>query len=72
MKSFIQLIVGTVILVGSLVLLYLLATSEINFKDLTFAIYFGVFAVMAALGFFVLTRNDDNEETNPVKEKPRM
>ena len=46
-----------------------MATFEIDFKDLTFAVYFGTFAAIAAVAFFVLTRNDDNEETNPAKEK---
>ena len=71
MKTIIQLTIGLFMLVASLILLFLMATSEIDFKDLTFAIYFGAFATIAAIAFFVLTRNDDNEETNPAKEKGR-
>jgi cadmium resistance protein CadD (predicted permease) len=70
-KTLIQLGVGAFVAVASLVLLVLMAFSEINFKDLTFGTYFGLFATLAAIGFFVLTRNDDNEETNPGKESPR-
>ena len=68
---YVQLIVGVFTLIGTLVFLFLLATSEINFKDLTFAIYFGTFATFAAIAFLVLTRNPDNEETNPGKERGR-
>lgn len=71
MKQIIQLILGSLSAVASIVLLVLMAMSELNFKDLTFAIYFGLFAAIAAIAFFVLTRNDDNEETNPGKEKVR-
>jgi len=48
-----------------------MAFSEIDFKDLTFAVYFGIFGTIAGVAFFVLTRKEDNEETNPVKEKPQ-
>ena len=71
MKALIQLAVGAFTLVASLVLLYLMATSELNFKDLTFGKYFAAFATIAAIAFFVLLRNDDNEETNSAKEKRR-
>lgn len=71
MMFIIQLLIGFFCAGASLVMLFLLATSEMNFKDLTFAIYFGVFAIMTAISFFVITRNPDNEETNPAKEKPR-
>ena len=71
MMAIVQLLVGFLTVGASLVLLFLMATSEINFKDLTFAIYFGAFATIAAIAFFVLTRKDDNEETNPAKEKGR-
>ena len=71
MKALFQILVGFLIVGASLVLLFLMATSEINFMDLTFAKYFGLFATIAAVGFVVLLRNDDNEETNPGKEKPR-
>ena len=69
MKTVIQLIVGTLSLVGTLVVLFLLATSEMNFMDGKFTTYFGALSILAAITFFVLTRNDDNEETNPAKEK---
>ena len=71
MKALIQLTIGFLTVLASLVLLFLMATSEINFKDLTFGIYFGIFVTLAAVAFFILMRNDDNEETNPGKEKLR-
>ena len=71
MKALFQILVGFLTVGASLVLLFLMATSEIDFKDLTFGTYFGLFASIAAIGFFVLLRNNDNEETNPGKEKPR-
>ncbi len=71
MKSLIQIAIGLFTVVASLVLLFLMATSELNFHDLTFALYFASFSAIAAIAFFVLTRNDDNEETNPGKEKAR-
>ena len=71
MKAIIQLAIGFLTVVASLILLFLMATSEIDFKDLKFGIYFGAFAMLAAVAFFVLLRNDDNEETNPAKEKRR-
>ena len=69
MKPLIQIGLGSLTCVGTLVFLFLLVTSELNFMDLRFAAYFGAFSTMAALSFFILTRNDDNEETNPGKEK---
>lgn len=71
MKETFKLVVGVFTVVFSLVLLVLMVLSEINFMDLTFAKYFGAFATMTAIAFFVLTRNDDNEETNPAKEKTK-
>lgn len=71
MKILIQLIVGGICALASLALLVLMAFSEINFKDLTFAVYFGVFGTIGGIAFFVLTRNEDNEETNPAREKRR-
>ena len=71
MREIIQLMVGFLSAVASLILLFLMATSELNFKDFTFAAYFGIFSVIAAINFFVLTRNKDNEETNPGKEKAK-
>ena len=69
MKSLIQIGIGFFLAGVSLVLLYFLAISELNFQDPTFGLYLGIFAMLAGIGFFVLTRNDDNEETNPGKEK---
>ena len=71
MKALFQILVGFLTVGASLVLLFLMATSELNFKDLTFGKYFAAFATLAGIAFFVLTRNDDNEETNPAKEKRR-
>lgn len=71
MLSNIKLIIGTITTLGSLILLFLMAKSELDFRDLTFAKYFGAFATMTAIAFFILTRNDDNEETNPEKEKTK-
>ena len=71
MKALFQILVGLFTVGASLGLLFLMATSEIDFKDLKFGIYFGAFATIAAIAFFVLLRNDDNEETNPAKEKPK-
>ena len=64
-----KLFFGFLIAGASLILLFLLATSELNFKDFTFATYFALFSTLGAIGFFVITRNEDNEETNPAKEK---
>ena len=71
MMFFVQLIVGLVCASGSLILLFLIVTSELNYKDLTFITYFGILCMLAAITFFVVLRNPDNEETNPGKEKPR-
>ena len=71
MMMFVQLIVGLLTVVISLALLFLMATSEFHFHDLTFALYFAIFSTIAAVAFFVLLRNNDNEETNPGKEKLR-
>lgn len=71
MKSLIQIAIGLFVAVASLILLYLLATSELSFKDLTFGFYLGLFTMLAGIGFSVLTRNDDNEETHPAKESRR-
>ena len=71
MMALVQLAVGFFTVAASLVLLFLMATSELNFRDLTFGTYFAAFSAIAAVAFFVLTRNDDNEETNPTKERRR-
>lgn len=71
MKTLIQLAVGGFVAASSVILIVLMALSEFNFKDLTFAKYFGLFGILAGIAFFVLTRNDDNEETNPAREKRR-
>ena len=69
MKILFQIVVALFTVISSLGLLYLMATSEINFQDLRFGLFFGLFITIAAVAFFVLTRNDDNEETNPGKER---
>jgi hypothetical protein len=71
MKGIIQIAFGGLCALASLALLVLMAFSEIDFKDLTFAIYFGIFGTIAGVAFFVLTRKEDNEETNPGKDKVR-
>ena len=71
MKALIQMALGGFVALASIALLVSMALSEINSKDLIFGIYFSIFATLAAIAFFVLTRNDDNEETNPAKEKRR-
>ena len=71
MISFIQLGIGFICAGASAILLFLIVTSELNYKDLTFITYFGVLCMLAAITFFVVLRNPDNEETNPGKEKPR-
>ena len=71
MMFIVQLIVGLACAGGSLALLFLIVTSELSYKDLTFITYFGILCMLAAITFFVVLRNPDNEETNPGKEKPR-
>ena len=55
MKPIIQMIFGFSTLIITLVFLFLMATSELNNQDLTFAAYFGFFATLSAILFFVLT-----------------
>ena len=69
MMGTIKLIVGILSSIACVTLILLMVFSEFNFKDLTFAAYFGIFSSIAAITYFVLTRNEDNEETNPGKEK---
>ena len=69
MMEMLKLIVGGFSMLACLVLIGLMVFLEFNFKDLTFATIFGIFSVIGAITYFVLTRNDDNEETNPGKEK---
>ena len=71
MKSIIQLVIGAIVAGSSVVLIVLMAFSELNYRDLTFGKYFALFITLAAVGFLVLLRNEDNEETNPAKEKRR-
>ena len=71
MKSIIQLVIGAIVAGSSVILLVLMAFSELNYRDLVFGKYFALFITLAAIGFFVLLRNEDNEETNPAKEKRR-
>ena len=69
MKTLIQLLVAGLCALGTAVILFLLVTSELSYRDITFAKYFGMLGVLAAVAFVILTNNDDNEETNPAKEK---
>ena len=69
MKTLVQLLIAGLCALGTAVIIFLLATSELTYKDLTFAKYFGMLGVLAAISFVILTNNDDNEETNPGKEK---
>ena len=69
MKTLIQLLIAGLCAVGTVVIVFLLATSELNYRDITFAKYFGMLGVLAAISFVILTNNDDNEETNPGKGK---
>lgn len=71
MKNTIQMIVALICAGGTLGILYLLATSELNFQDASFGKYYGILGVLAAISFIILTQNDDNEETNPAKEKAK-
>ena len=71
MKNTIQMIVALICAGGTLGLLYFLATSELNFQDVTFGKYYGILGILAAISFIILTQNDDNEETNPAKEKAK-
>jgi hypothetical protein len=69
MKTLIQLGIGLACAGGTLVIIVLLVISELNFKDLQFSFLIGLLGVLSAISFMVLTRNDDNEETDPVKDK---
>ena len=68
MKGMIQIGIGLFTVAVSLVLIGLMAMSEFKFMDLTFGLYFGIFATIAGVAFFALLRNPDNEETDPAKE----
>ncbi len=69
MKALFQLLIASFCALGTGVIIFFMVTSELNYKDLTFAKYFGMLGVLAAIAFVILTNNDDNEETNPGKEK---
>ncbi len=69
MKNIIQLLVALLCAFGTLVLLFLLGTSELNFLDTKFGMFYGLLGVLGGIAFIILTQKDDNEETNPVKEK---
>ncbi len=71
MKFLIQLLVAGLCALGTAMILFFLATSELNYNDITFAKYFGILGILSAIAFVVLTNNDDNEETNPSKEKAK-
>ncbi len=69
MKTLIQFLIAGLCALGTAVIVFFLATSELSYRDITFAKYFGMLGVLAAISFVILTNNDDNEETNPGKEK---
>lgn len=71
MKTFIQFAVAGLCALGTLVILYLMATSELGFQDESFGKYYGILGVLAAISFIILTQNNDNEETNPAKENTK-
>ncbi len=71
MKNTIQMIVALLCAGGTLGLLYFLGISEWNFQDVAFGKYYGILGILAAVSFIILTQNDDNEETNPAKEKAK-
>lgn len=69
MNNLVKYIAGIFCLIGSVASLIAIAFSEMNFKDTVFATYFGLMVLIAGISFFVILKNDDNEETNPEKEK---
>lgn len=69
MKFALQLFTALIAVAGTGVCVYFLVTSETNFMDLNFAKYFGILCVISFVVFKVLTENDDNEVTNPLKDK---
>ena len=69
MKTLFQFLVAGLCALGTAIIVFFLATSELSYRDITFAKYFGMLGVLAAISFVILTNNDDNEETNPGKEK---
>ena len=71
MKLLIQFLIAGLCSLGTIGLLCFMAINEINFRDACFAKLFGLMCALAAISFFVLTQNDDNEETNPGKEKAK-
>ncbi|MBI1859166.1 MAG: hypothetical protein HYR97_08665 [Candidatus Melainabacteria bacterium] len=71
MRNILQIGIGLICVLATVTIVVLLVISELNFMDLRFGLYFGVLGVVASVAFFVLNRNDDNEETDPVKDKVR-
>ena len=71
MKILFQFLIAGFCIVATGVLMYLMVTSELNYLDTNFSTYFGLLGVIAAVCFVILTQNDDNEETNPGKEKAK-
>ena len=69
MRELVQIGVGLTCALCTVIVVAMLIISELNYLDLRFAVYFGVLGVVAGIAFFVLTRNADNEETNPAVEK---
>jgi len=68
-REVLQIGIGLVCVLATISIIVLLIISELNFMDLRFGLYFGVLGVVASVAFFVLNRNDDNEETDPIKDK---
>ncbi len=71
MKSFIQIVIAAFCIISTVGLVALMAINELNFKDADFAKYFGILGIITTISFIILTQNDDNEETNPAKEKTK-
>ena len=71
MNSLIKLIAGVFCAAGSLAALIALVFTELNFLNTAFAVYFGLLLFIGSVSFFIILRNEDNEETNPLKEKAK-
>lgn len=71
MKFAIQAIVALGCLGGTLALMGLLVYSELNHKELNFGLILGGLGLLSFVSFMILTQNNDNEETHPVKDRPK-
>lgn len=71
MKSIFQFLIAGICALGSMALVGLMAYNEFNYKNEEFALYFGILGILGGVSFMILTQNDDNEETNPVKERTK-